>query len=101
MAGNPRVVTEDTMVTWDGVRQRLARGTVIDVPQGSALEYAIGAGRLSSLAARAPQPPPAAAEPETEAEQEQAPPRPKARTAGKAAEGAGEDAEDAGGGDAM
>lgn len=46
MAGNPRIVTEDTTFFWDGAPQRLPRGQVIDVPPDSALELAIGAHRL-------------------------------------------------------
>jgi hypothetical protein len=52
MSDYPRVVTVDTMITWDGVRQRLVRGQVMDVPPGSALEAAIGADRLRPLHAR-------------------------------------------------
>jgi len=67
MALNPQVVTADTWVTWDGVSQRIPRGTVIDVPPLSAaftgllalqtgffpdpLMTAIGAGNLTPLAA--------------------------------------------------
>jgi hypothetical protein len=54
MSQNPRVVALDTVFYWDHVIQRLPRGTVIDVPEGSALEAAIGASRLVPLGASAP-----------------------------------------------
>jgi hypothetical protein len=47
----PRVVAADTVFYWDHVLQRLPRGLVLDVAPGSALEAAIGADRLSPLAA--------------------------------------------------
>lgn len=43
MAANPQVVNTDVTITYDGVSQRIARGTVIDVPVGSALATALGA----------------------------------------------------------
>ena len=46
MAGNPRIVTDDTVFLWDMAPQRLPRGQVIDVPPGSALEDAIGLDHL-------------------------------------------------------
>jgi hypothetical protein len=49
MGANPRVVTADATFTWDHATQRLGRGTIIDVPAGSALERAIGAERLIPL----------------------------------------------------
>lgn len=65
MAANPQVVTRDTWVTWDGVRQRIPAGTIIDVPAEQAaftgllalqtgfppdpLMTAIGAGNLTPL----------------------------------------------------
>lgn len=49
MAANPRVVTEPVTITWDGGPQRLPKGQIIDVPPGSALEEAIGAGRLEPV----------------------------------------------------
>ena len=60
MAGNPRVVAPEggrgeITITWDGQPQRLTRGQVIDVPAGSPLEEAIGAGNLVPLAASAAQ----------------------------------------------
>jgi hypothetical protein len=41
MAANPQLVTADTTITYDGVSQRVTRGTVIDVPAGSALATAL------------------------------------------------------------
>lgn len=52
MALNPRVVNTDITVTWDGVAQRIPRGTLIDVPAGSALLTAIGSGNLTALTAQ-------------------------------------------------
>lgn len=49
MAANGKVVNTDITVTWDGVSQRIARGTVIDVPAGSALLTALGSGNLTAL----------------------------------------------------
>ena len=49
MAGNPRVVTAEATFLWDHAPQRLGRGTIIDVPAGSALERAIGADKLIPL----------------------------------------------------
>lgn len=49
MAANPRVVTEPVTITWDGAPQYLPKGQIIDVPPGSALEEAIGAGRLEPV----------------------------------------------------
>lgn len=72
MAGNPRVVAVDRWITWDGVRQRLPRGQVMDVTPGSALERAIG---RDFLVPRGPDPAPAE-EPAPEAEA--APARPRA-----------------------
>jgi hypothetical protein len=46
MSANPQVVTVDTTFTWDHAPQRLARGTILDVPPDSALLAAIGAHRL-------------------------------------------------------
>jgi hypothetical protein len=42
MGTNPRVVTEERWISWDGVAQRLPKGQVMDVPPGSALERTIG-----------------------------------------------------------
>ena len=41
MAANGQVVTADITITYDGVSQRIPRGTVIDVPAGSALATAL------------------------------------------------------------
>jgi hypothetical protein len=49
MAANPRIVTEDRHIFWDGVQQRLPKGQQIDVPPDSALERAIGAQFLVPL----------------------------------------------------
>ena len=49
MALNPRVVNVDITVVWDGVSQRIPRGTLIDVPAGSALLAALGSGNLTAL----------------------------------------------------
>jgi hypothetical protein len=57
------VVTDDVHFPWDGVTQRLGRGTVLDVVPGSPLEEAIGADHLRPLHAVAAQPA-AAGEPE-------------------------------------
>ena len=79
MSASPRVVTGDVTIRWDGTSQRLARGTVIDVAPGSALEAAIGRGNLAPLAATAapPAPPPAA----LQAPAAEAPPAPQAASA--------------------
>jgi hypothetical protein len=50
----------DTVFRWDGAPQRLARGTVLDVPPGSALLAAIGPQNLAPLGAKAAQPAPEA-----------------------------------------
>lgn len=49
MANNPQVVNTDITVTWDGVSQRIPRGTLIDVPASSALFTALGGGNLTAL----------------------------------------------------
>jgi hypothetical protein len=49
MGTNPRIITEDRLITWDGVVQRLPKGQQIDVPPGSALEREIGAQFLIPL----------------------------------------------------
>lgn len=67
MAANPQVVTANITITWDGVSQRIPRGTIIDVPPLTAafcgllalqsgffpdpLMTAIGAGNLMPLPA--------------------------------------------------
>lgn len=48
MAANPQVVNTDTTITYDGVSQRIPRGTVIDVPNGSALATALS-GNITAL----------------------------------------------------
>jgi hypothetical protein len=42
MAANPRVVATDITVNWDGGTTFVRRGTVVDIPAGSALETAYG-----------------------------------------------------------
>ena len=49
MAANGKIVNTDITVTWDGVSQRIARGTVIDVPASGSLITALGAGNLTAL----------------------------------------------------
>jgi len=51
MAANGYVVNTDVTITWDGVSQRIPRGTVIDTPasSGSNLAATIGAGNLTAL----------------------------------------------------
>jgi hypothetical protein len=49
MAQNPRVTAADLTITWDGVQTFVPRGTVVDVPAGSALETAYGVSNLVSL----------------------------------------------------
>lgn len=49
MGASVRQVLNDTTFTYDGVSQRIQAGTLIDVPAGSALETAIGAGNLVTL----------------------------------------------------
>lgn len=62
MSGNPRLVASDITFTWDGVEQRLQRGTVLDVPAGSALEKALGPENLVPFGGLVAQPAPEAAE---------------------------------------
>jgi hypothetical protein len=67
MSVSPRTVTEDVVFAWDGVKARLAKGQVLAVAAGSALEKAIGLHRLipHGLPVAAPpavQPPSAPAE---------------------------------------
>ena len=51
MALNPYVVNTDVTITWDGVSQRIPRGTVIDTPasSGSNLAATIGSSNLTAL----------------------------------------------------
>lgn len=51
MAANPQLVTSNTTVTYDGVVVPLLRGTVIDVPAGSALSTALS-GKVAALSAQ-------------------------------------------------
>jgi hypothetical protein len=55
MAANPRVVTTDINLTWDGVTTRVRRGTVVDIPAGGPLETAYGAGNLVAMPSSIPQ----------------------------------------------
>lgn len=48
MALNPLIVTKDVTVTWDGVSQRIPRGTLLDTPSAGALFAAIGGGNLTA-----------------------------------------------------
>jgi len=48
MAANGYVVNTGVQITWDGVSQWIPRGTVIDVPAGSALATALS-GNLTAL----------------------------------------------------
>ena len=52
MAANPMIVNTDVTITYDGVSQRIARGTLIDVPNPSAIRTAIGAGNLTAASAQ-------------------------------------------------
>ena len=90
MGGNPRVVTADTVFLWDHAPQRLGRGTIIDVPAGSALEKAIGPERLIPLYGAPAIAVPQASEPAPEPvqEKEKAPRSPAKATA--AAKGGGD-----------
>ena len=83
MAGNPRVVAVDRWITWDGVRQRLPRGQVMDVTPGSALEREIG---RDNLIPRGSDPAPAA---EPGPEEEAIPARPRAAAKGGDGKGGG------------
>jgi hypothetical protein len=49
MAANPRMVTQDTDVTWAGVVKHIVRGTIVDIPPGSDLESAYGLDNLVAL----------------------------------------------------
>lgn len=87
MGANPRIVTEERWIAWDGVSQRLPKGQVMDVPPGSALERAIGVQYLVPLGGVAARPaaepvetvkPAKTVEPETAPEPKAATPKPKA-----------------------
>lgn len=49
MAANPRIVANDITVVWDGVSTFVPRGTIVDIPAGSAQEAAYGLGNLVSM----------------------------------------------------
>jgi len=51
MALNPYVVNADVTIVWDGVSQRIPRGTVIDTPasSGANLAATIGSSSLTAL----------------------------------------------------
>jgi hypothetical protein len=52
MAANPRLVANDVTVVWDSVSTFVPRGTIVDIPAGSALETAYGGvSNLVSLGA--------------------------------------------------
>lgn len=99
MSANPQIVTSDVIIRWDGVDQRIARGTVIDVPAGSVLSSAIGAENLAPLKAAAAQPAPPADEPQEAPEETAAPANGKTRRAAKNTADAEGDAETPDGGD--
>jgi hypothetical protein len=42
-----RILATDADLAWDGVLQHIPRGTVVDVPVGSALEVAYGASLVN------------------------------------------------------
>jgi len=88
MSANPRVVAVDTTFAWDGATQRLARGTVLDVPPGSALLAAIGPRNLVPLGATTPLPEPPVTDAATEAQA--APRRTRAARNGAAKDDGGE-----------
>lgn len=44
-----RMVTQGTIIAWDGVNQDVPAGTLVDVPPGSALEAAYGLENLEDL----------------------------------------------------
>jgi hypothetical protein len=49
MASNPRMVTRHITVSWDGGTFNVAKGTIVDIPAGSALETAYGASNLVGI----------------------------------------------------
>ena len=49
MALNPRMVTTDIDVAYDGGVTHVLRGTIIDCPPGSAMEAAYGVDNLVDL----------------------------------------------------
>ncbi|MDQ2874945.1 MAG: hypothetical protein M3Y33_09200 [Actinomycetota bacterium] len=42
MSANPRVVMQDTQVSWEGTTTFVRRGTIVDAAPGSQLEAAYG-----------------------------------------------------------
>jgi hypothetical protein len=54
MALNPVIITKAVTITWDGVSQRIAAGTVLDSPaaSGSNLLQTIGGSNFVSLTAQ-------------------------------------------------
>jgi hypothetical protein len=52
VAANGQVVNAPVTFTYDGVSQKVQRGAVIDVPNGSAIQTAIGGGNLTALNAQ-------------------------------------------------
>jgi hypothetical protein len=94
MAVTARTVTEEVVFLWDGVTQRLAKGQVLAVEAGGALERAIGLHRLIPHGLPAAQPAAAPAETLTvEAAGPQGKPAPKPAAAKKQDSGAGKDGE--------
>jgi hypothetical protein len=85
MAANPRIVTADRQIFWDGVVQRLPKGQQIDVPPGSPLERAIGAQFLVPLPGTTVQVPAEEVAPQPEPVPQEEPPTVpvKSRTAPK------------------
>jgi hypothetical protein len=51
MAANPRMVNKDITVAWDGGSFNVGKGTIVDIPAGSSLEAAYGAGNLVAISA--------------------------------------------------
>lgn len=49
MALNPAMLTQDVDVAWGGVIKHMTRGTIVDIPPGSALEAAYGVDNLVRL----------------------------------------------------
>lgn len=50
MAANPRIVNTDIPnLTWAGATSYVTRGTIVDIPAGSALETAYGLANLTPL----------------------------------------------------
>lgn len=85
MAAGACIVAADTDFTWDGATQHLARGTLIHVMPGSALEEAIGRERLVPLYGAPPVVTAAAQEEASDAEDEAEAPAASARSRGRAA----------------